>query len=114
MARLKIRSGDTVEMLAGKDRGKRGKVLVARPAEGRVIVEGRNIIKRHERARPIPATRGAQMTPGGVIEKAGAVDASNVGLVCPSCSKVTRVGYELLPDGSKVRSCKKCNARIER
>jgi large subunit ribosomal protein L24 len=113
MAGLKIRKGDTVEILAGKDRGKRGKVLVTLAGEGRVIVEGRNIVRRHERARPVPGTRGAQMTPGGVIEKPAALDASNVGLVCPSCSKVTRVGYEILKDGRKVRRCKHCETQIE-
>jgi large subunit ribosomal protein L24 len=113
MAKLKIRKGDTVEILTGKDRGKRGKVLETIPTQGRVLVEGRNLVKRHERARPVAGTRGAQMTPGGVITKPAPLDASNVGLVCPSCSKVTRIGYTVRTDGTKVRACKKCSSQIE-
>ena len=111
MAGLKIRKHDTVEFLTGKDRGKRGKVLVTMAAEGRVVVEGRNLVKRHERARPVKGTRGGQMTSGGVNEAPAAVDVSNVGLVCPSCEKVTRVGYEVLADGRKVRRCKHCKGQ---
>ena len=113
MAGLKIRQGDTVEMITGKDRGKRGTVIESRPVEGRVIVEGRNIARKHSRPRPVPGTRGAQMTPGGVIEIPTAVDVSNVALVCPSCDKPTRVGFETLGDQRKVRSCKKCGSQIE-
>ena len=113
MAGLKIRKGDTVEVLAGKDRGKRGRVLEARPAEGRVLVEGRNMAKKHSKPRPVRGTRGAQMTPGGVIEIEAPIRVDNVGLVCPSCNKVTRVGYEILADGTKVRRCKHCAGQIE-
>jgi large subunit ribosomal protein L24 len=113
MAGLKIRTGDTVEIISGKDRGKRGKVLEMRLADGRVIVEGRNIAKKHARPRPVPGTRGAQMTPGGVIDIPAPVDISNVMLVCPSCEKRTRVAYETLGDGRKVRKCKHCGSQIE-
>ena len=68
MAGMKIRAGDTVEVITGKDAGRRGRVLEAIPAEGRVIVEGRNIAKKHSRPRPVRGSRGAQMTPGGVID----------------------------------------------
>jgi len=113
MAGLKIRAGDTVEVITGKDRGKRGKVLQAIPTERRLIVEGRNLAKKHSRPRPVKGTRGAQMTPGGVIEIEAPIRIDNVGLVCPSCDAVTRVGYELLSDGRKVRRCKKCGGQIE-
>jgi large subunit ribosomal protein L24 len=113
MAGLKIRKGDTVEIIAGKDRGSRGTVLDADPSTGRVIVEGRNLARKHSRPRPVPGTRGAQMTPGGVIEIELPVDVSNVMLVCPHCKERTRVGFEVLNDGKKVRRCKKCESQIE-
>jgi large subunit ribosomal protein L24 len=109
----RIRTGDTVEIITGKDRGKRGKVLETRPDQGRVLIEGRNLVKRHARPRPVPGTRGAQMTPGGVIEMPAAIDASNVMLVCGSCQQPTRIAYKTHEDGRKARHCKKCGAEIE-
>jgi large subunit ribosomal protein L24 len=113
MAGMKIRAGDTVEVITGKDAGRRGRVLEAMPADGRVIVEGRNIAKKHSRPRPVRGSRGAQMTPGGVIDLEQAIEVSNVMLVCPSCNKPTRVGSGTLSDGSKIRVCKKCGGQIE-
>jgi large subunit ribosomal protein L24 len=113
MAGMKIRAGDTVEVITGKDAGRRGRVLEAMPADGRVIVEGRNIAKKHSRPRPVRGSRGAQMTPGGVIDLEQAIEVSNVMLVCPSCNKPTRVGAGTLADGSKIRVCKKCGGQIE-
>jgi large subunit ribosomal protein L24 len=113
MAGMKIKAGDTVEVITGKDAGRRGRVLEAIPAEGRVIVEGRNIAKKHSRPRPVRGSRGAQMTPGGVIDLEQPLDVSNVMLVCPSCNKPTRVGSGTLSDGSKIRMCKKCDSQIE-
>ena len=113
MAGMKIKAGDTVEVITGKDAGRRGRVLEAIPAEGRVIVEGRNIAKKHSRPRPVRGSRGAQMTPGGVIDLEQAIEVSNVMLVCPSCNKPTRVGAGTLSDGSKIRMCKKCDSQIE-
>jgi large subunit ribosomal protein L24 len=110
---LKLRKGDTVEIISGKDRGKRGKVLEMLRDEGRVIVEGRNVAKKHSRPRPVAGSRGAQMTPGGVIEIPAPVDVSNVMLVCPQCDQPTRTGVEVLADGRKVRKCKKCGSQIE-
>jgi len=92
---MKIKKGDTVHVLAGKDRGKQGRVLEARPNEKRVIVENLNMIKRHSRPKPIknPSRMGGQqVTPGGVIEKAAPIQISNVMLVCPTCNRPTRVG----------------------
>ena len=113
MAGMKIKAGDTVEVITGKDAGRRGRVLEAIPSEGRVIVEGRNEAKTHSRPRPVKGTRGAQMSEGGVISIPAPIQVSNVALVCPTCDKPTRVGYELLTDGRKVRRCKKCGGQIE-
>src|SRR5215210_1220327 len=105
MAGMKIRKGDTVEVLTGKDRGKRGQVLESQPERGRVIVEHRNIAKKHARPRPVKGTRGAQMTPGGVIDIEAPLRIDNVGLVCPACDEVTIVGFKFregMPIGCKV------------
>src|SRR5438552_5272328 len=95
---MKIRKGDHVHILAGKDRGKEGRVIDAMPRERKVIVENLNIVKRHTRPRPMAnASRmgGAQMTPGGIVEKAAALPVSRVMLVCPTCGRPTRVGIEV-------------------
>ena len=113
MAGMKIRLGDTVQVITGKDAGQRGRVLEARPAEGRLIVEGRNIAKKHARPRPVRGSRGAQMTPGGVIDLEQPLEISNVMLVCTNCDKPTRVGSGMRSDGTKIRTCKKCGSEIE-
>ena len=105
--RLKIRRGDTVEILTGKDVGRRGKVLEVLPEDRRLIVEKINMVKRHTKPRPVKGSRGAQMTPGGVIEMEAAIRVDNVALVCPACDKPTRVGYHIKDDGSKVRKCRR-------
>ena len=114
-ATMRIRKGDTVHMLAGKDRGKQGRVLEARPREGRVIVENLNVVKRHTRPKPLRDTSrmgGAAMTPGGVVEKPSAVPVSNVMLVCPTCSRPTRIGMTT----KEVRVCKRadCGQEIDK
>ncbi len=84
--KLKIKKGDLVQMITGKDRGKQGRVLEAHPSDGRVIVENLNLVKRHTRPRPIrqrSGMGGPQVEPGGIIEKPGAVAISNVMVVCP-------------------------------
>jgi len=86
----------------------RGTVRVAHPRKNKIIIEGINIVIKHQRA--IPA--GRQQTPGGRIELEAPVDVSNVMLVCPSCQEPTRVGYEVTDEG-KVRVCKKCQAQID-
>ena len=106
---MKIKSGDTVEVIRGDDQGMRGTVRVANPRKGKVVVEGVNIVIKHQR--PIPA--GRQQTPGGRIEFEMSIDVSNVMLVCPSCQERTRVGHTNTEDGSKVRICKKCDAQID-
>src|SRR4030081_1785980 len=93
---LKIKKGDTVHMLSGKDRGKQGRVVEARPRDGKVIVENLNMMKKHQKPRPIrDANRmgGTQIAPGGIIDLPMAVSVSNVMLVCPTCKLPTGVGY---------------------
>jgi large subunit ribosomal protein L24 len=120
---MKIKKGDTVQMLAGKDRGKQGRVLEARPRAGKVLVENLNMTKRHRKPRPIrDASRmgGTQMAPGGIMDLAAPVAISNVMLVCPTCKLPTRVGYRFKEakggEQVKVRVCKRdgCGQEIDR
>src|SRR5579884_2670217 len=120
---LRIKKGDTVQMLSGKDRGKQGRVLEARPRDNKVIVENLNVMKRHQKPRPIrDASRmgGTQMAPGGIVDRPSAVSASNVMLVCPTCKLPTRVGYRFKDSDKgghvKVRVCKRegCGQEIDR
>lgn len=102
---MKIKKGDNVFILSGKDKGKTGKVLDVFPREDRVIVEGANLKKRHQR----PRRAGEK---GQVITKPSPFFASKLKLVCSQCSKAVRVGYKILQD-KKVRICKKCNGELE-
>ena len=119
---MKIKKGDTVQVLSGKDRGKQGRVIEARPSEGRVIVENLNIVKRHQRPRPIKDSSrmgGAQVAPGGILEKAAPVDVSNVMVVCPVCKNPTRVGVhekDVKGELVRVRVCKRegCGQEIDK
>jgi large subunit ribosomal protein L24 len=101
---MKIKKGDNVKMLSGKDRNKTGKILSVHFDDNRVVVEGLNIMKKHTRARQ-------QGQKGQIISKERAVNASSVALICKSCGKVTRVGYKLIGD-SKIRICKKCGGEV--
>ena len=122
MPLMKVKKGDTVQMLTGKDRGKQGRVIDARPREGKVIVENLNVVTKHQKPRPIrDANRmgGTQIAPGGRIERPAPVSVSNVMLVCPTCKLPTRVGYKLKEskDGVvKVRVCKRegCGQELDR
>lgn len=103
---LRIRRGDLVQVIQGKEKGKRGKVIKVDPERGRVYVEKLNLIKKH--------MRKTQRNPqGGIIEKEGPIHISNVMLVCPKCDKPRRFGAKFLADGKKVRYCKKCGEVIE-
>jgi large subunit ribosomal protein L24 len=95
--RIRIRKNDLVEVLAGKDRGKRGKVLVVLPEKARVLVQGVNFIKRHTRPNPQKNIKG------GIAEREAPIHVSNVMIVSPDDDKRTRIGSKLLPDGRKVR-----------
>jgi len=103
---MNIRKNDTVQVMAGKDRGKRGKVRFAYPKKNRVIVEGINFIKKHSRAR-------AQVRQAGIIDQEAPIDISNVMLLCGKCNRPTRVGFTFLEDGRKVRVCRKCREVID-
>ena len=119
---MKIRQGDVVHVLQGKDRGKQGRVIQALPGKGRVIVENINVVKRHTKPRPIKdASRmgGTQIQPGGIVEKPAALDISNVMVVCPVCGLPTRVGMkikEVKGEQVKVRVCRRagCGQEIDR
>jgi len=107
VVKLHVKKDDTVMILAGKDKGKTGKVLRVLPDKQRVLVENLNIIKRHTR----PTQRNSE---GGIIEKEASIAISNVQLVCTSCNKPARTGQRSLDDGSKVRYCKKCNEIVDK
>jgi large subunit ribosomal protein L24 len=107
MSGLKIRRGDNVRVMSGKDRGKEGKILAVFPKDSRIIIEGVNVVKRHMKLR---AARGRAGQEGGIISQEAPVHVSNVQIVCPSCGP-TRVGYEL-KDGSKTRVCRKCGGEL--
>ena len=102
---MKIKKNDTVLVLSGKDAGKTAKVLVAIPKTGKVVVDGVNVQKRHTKA------KNAQEV-SEIKTQSGAIDASNVMVVCPACGKATRVAYNTV-EGKKVRVCKKCGASLE-
>lgn len=103
---MKIRKNDTVQVMAGKDKGKRGKVRFAYPKKNRVLVEGINFIKKHSRAR-------GQVKQAGIIDMEVPIDASDVMLLCEKCNRPTRVGFTFLEDGKKVRICRKCKEVID-
>jgi len=102
---MKIRKGDKVQILAGKDKGRESVVSGSFPAEGKVTVEGYNIAKRH--TKPVSAEE-----PGGIIDKEMKMDVSNVAVLSPDDGKPTRVGYKINDDGTKVRVCKRTGAEI--
>jgi large subunit ribosomal protein L24 len=104
---MKIAKNDIVEVVAGNDRGKRGKVLKVLPKTGRVVVEGVNFIHRHTRPR-------TQQDQGGIIEKEAPIDVSNVKLLCSKCNEGVRVRTKVLGDKSKARLCAQCGEMIER
>jgi len=103
-----IRKNDNVVVLTGRDRGKRGRVLRVLPNKTRVVIEGVNFIKRHTKANP------QRNVKGGIIERESAIHASNVQLVCPECGAPTRIGHKRLDDGSRVRTCRKCNGVVDK
>jgi large subunit ribosomal protein L24 len=122
MQTMRVKKGDLVHVLNGKDRGKQGRVIDARPKDGKVIVENINIVKRHTKPRPMQNTSrmgGATMTPGGVIEKPAPMPVGSVMVVCPVCKRPTRVGVrerESHGEHVKVRVCKRadCGQEIDR
>jgi len=101
---MKIKKGDTVLIIAGKYRGKKGKVLKTFPKEKKILVEGVNLVKKHQR----PKKTGEK---GQIVELLKPIDISNTKLICPKCAKPTRIGYKII-EGKKYRICKKCGQEI--
>ena len=106
MKKLHVRTGDTVVVISGTERGKKGKILRTAPKSEKVVVEGVAMVTKHQKAR-------GQGVPGGIIHKEAAIAASKVMLLCGSCGKATRNAHKILEDGAKVRLCKKCGATFE-
>ncbi len=104
---LGIRHGDVVKVMGGRSKGKTGKVLSVNPWKRTVTVEHTNIIKKHTRPNP------SKNIKGGILEREGPIHVSNVMLVCPGCGKHARAGHTKLPDGTKVRTCRRCNTTFE-
>jgi large subunit ribosomal protein L24 len=107
-----IKKDDMVRVRSGKDRGKEGRVVRVLPREGRVMVDGVAMAKRHQRTSGRRSTSGTQLQQGGIIDIETFVDISNVQLVCKSCGQATRVGHRIDEDGRKVRMCRKCEADL--
>ena len=99
--KVHVRKNDTVIVISGKDKGKTGEVLKVSPKTGKVLVQGVNIVKKHQKANK------AQME-SAIIEKEAAINSSNVMLYCTKCTNATRINNKILDDGTKVRVCKKC------
>jgi len=101
MPKVHVRKGDTVLVITGKDKGKKGKIVSVEPDKSRVIIDGVNVVKRH--------TKPTQKMPqGGILEKPAPVHSSNVLLFCTNCNNATRISKKVLGDGKKVRICKEC------
>ncbi len=105
--KMSVRRDDTVELIAGKDKGKRGTITQVLPEKGRVVVEGANMVKRHLR-------RQGGSLQAGIIDMPAPLSRSNVMLVCPACDAATRVGHTVLQDGTHARVCKKCGEIIDK
>jgi len=104
---MKIKKGDTVEVISGNDKGVRGTVHAVFPEAERLVVSGVNMVKKHQRR------TGDVKTQFGIIEREAPLHISNVALVCPHCDKAVRVGYQIMPDESKARICRKCGELID-
>ncbi len=105
----RIKTGDTIEVIAGKDKGVRGEVIRVLPKANRVVVERVNILKKHQRAQQA----GRRQIQPGIIEFEGPINLSNVMLVCTQCDEKVRVGYRVDEDGRKTRVCRKCGQDID-
>lgn len=102
---LFVKKGDTVKILSGKNAGKKGKVLETSPKEGKIIIEGLNIVKKHVKPRKMG-------DPGGIISAESAIYACKVMVVCPRCGKPARIGHKVYKDGSKDRICRRCGETV--
>ena len=104
--KVHVKTGDMVLVLSGKNRDKKAKVLKVLPKEQKVVVEGVNLVKKHQK----PKNNYQQ---GGIVEKEGAINSSNVMLICPRCNKPTKVAKDVMDNGQKSRVCKKCKEVID-
>jgi large subunit ribosomal protein L24 len=104
---INIRKNDRVVVIAGKDKGKTGRVIEVHPRRKKVLVEGVNVVKRHMKAN---TRQGVQ---GGILDREAPIDVSNVMVMCPHCGSASRAGHQVLADGARARACKKCGAVIE-
>jgi large subunit ribosomal protein L24 len=109
MSGVDIKADDLVRVIAGKDRGKEGRVVRVMPGEGRVMVDGVAMAKKHQRTGAKRTRTGQQLNQGGIIDIETFIDISNIQLVCPACHQLTRVGHRSTDEG-KVRFCRKCEA----
>lgn len=107
MRKLHVKKGDLVVVIAGKDRGKSGRVIKVIPKEEKVVVERINLVKKH--VRPGPTTGQ-----GGILEVEAPIHVSNVMPLCPNCNRPTRIGRKFLEDGTKVRVCKRCGESLDK
>jgi large subunit ribosomal protein L24 len=109
---IDIKKDDTVRVIAGKDRGKEGRVVRVLPERRRVMVDGVALAKKHQRTAGRRTSAGTQLQQGGIIDVETFIDISNVQVVCKSCGKPTRVGHRIDDDGVKARICRKCGAEL--
>ena len=105
---LRVRRNDSVVVLAGKSKGRTGRVLRVYPDKGRAIVEGVNFVRKHTKANPQKNIKG------GILEREAPIDASNLMIICGECGKPSRVGHKFLDDGTKVRTCRRCNGILDK
>jgi large subunit ribosomal protein L24 len=112
MPGVDITKDDTVRVMTGKSRGHTGRVIRVLPREGRVLVEGGNMAKKHQRSTGRRSTSGQQLQQGGIIDTELPLSLSNVQIVCRSCGQPTRVGHRVRADGTKVRICRKCESEL--
>jgi large subunit ribosomal protein L24 len=103
-----VKKNDSVVVLAGKSKGRTGRVLRVFPSEGRAIVEGVNFVRKHTKANPQKNIKG------GILEREAPVDLSNLMPICGECGKATRVGHKFLDDGKKVRTCRRCGGFLDK
>ena len=104
---LHVKKGDNVLVIAGKDKGKSGKVLTAIPADNAVVVSGINIVSKHKKPR-------SAQDKGGIVKRENKIDSSNVQIICPECGKATRIAHGVDEKGKKFRQCKKCKASLDK
>lgn len=105
MQAKRLKKGDTVKVISGREKGKTGKILKIDGNENKLFIEKLNVVKKHQR----PDAKGK----GGIVEKEGAIDISNVMFLCNKCEAAVRIGFKVLDDGKKVRVCKKCNELLD-